>query len=80
MTERQAKIQSVVQKVSLVQGTVPGLAQNLFDDGILDSFGLPDLVAALEKEFGVRVPDKELLPANFASIQAIDTYLGRHTS
>jgi acyl carrier protein len=80
MSERQAKIQSIIQQISPVQGVTPGLEQNLFDDGILDSFGLPDLVAALEKEFGVRVPDKDLLPTNFTSIQAIDGYLTRRAA
>ncbi len=78
MTERQTRIHSIVTQLSQVEGADPAPQQQLFDAGILDSFGLPDLVGALEKEFSVRIPDSDLLPANFASIQAIDSYLARH--
>ena len=77
MNERQSQIKSLVQGLSRVAGADPSLQERLFDSGILDSFGLPDLVAALEHHFGLRVPDSDLLPANFSSIQAIDAYIGR---
>jgi acyl carrier protein len=77
MTERQAKIRALVLQLSPVEGADPSLSEHLFDSGILDSFGLPDLVSALEKEFSVRVPDKDLLPMNFSSIQVIDGFLAR---
>ena len=80
MTERQARIQEIVKQLSQVEGANPDLRQQLFESGVLDSFGLPDLVAELEKRFSVRVPDSELLPANFASIEAIDTYLARRSA
>ena len=60
MTERQARIHSIVTQLSQVDGANPSLSEHLFDSGILDSFGLSDLVGALEKEFSVRVPDKDL--------------------
>jgi acyl carrier protein len=77
MTDRQMRIQAIVKKISQVEGAEPGPQQQLFDSGILDSFGLADLVAALEKDFSVRVPDSDLQPANFASIQGIDSFLSR---
>jgi acyl carrier protein len=80
MTERQVRIHTIVKQLSPVAGANPGPSEQLFESGILDSFGLPDLVSVLEKEFSVRVPDSELLPANFASIQAIDTYLARRSA
>ena len=49
--------------------------EQLFETGVLDSFGLPDLVAGLEKEFGVSIPDSDLRPKNFASIAQIEEYL-----
>ena len=77
MNERQLQIKSIVQSLSHVAGADPSLQERLFDSGILDSFGLPDLVTALELHFGLTVPDSDLLPANFSSIQAIDAYIGR---
>jgi acyl carrier protein len=45
----------------------------------LDSFALPDLVAALEQEFEIRIPDADLRPAVFGSIGSITEYIGRRT-
>ena len=75
MTERETKIKTVVKRISLVSGADPSSDAQLFDSGILDSFGLADLVTALEQEFQVKIPEKDLFPKNFASIQAIGTYL-----
>jgi acyl carrier protein len=49
--------------------------ESLFETGILDSFVLPDLVSAIEKEFDVQVPDADLNPRKFDSIARIDAYL-----
>ena len=49
--------------------------RNLFDSGFLDSFALVDLVAALESEFAVRIPDSDLTPRKFESIARIVSYL-----
>lgn len=56
-----------------------GADENLFDAGLIDSFALTDLVALLEKEFGFKVPDEDLSPRKFASIEKIDDYVGSHT-
>ena len=49
--------------------------ESLFESGLLDSFALPDLVSALEKEFSIKVPDRDLNPRKFDSIARIDKYL-----
>jgi acyl carrier protein len=54
-----------------------GSAENLFDCGILDSAGLISFIVYLEKKFGLTIPDEELLPENFASLEAISSYLVR---
>jgi acyl carrier protein len=41
----------------------------------LDSFGLPDLISALEKEYGIQVPDSDLNPRKFDTIERIEEYL-----
>ena len=71
----QQKIKEVVMSVSLKSGADPSPSELLFEAGILDSFGLPDLVAALEKEFSVRIPDSDLRPKTFSSIEQIEKYL-----
>jgi acyl carrier protein len=48
---------------------------SLLDSGILDSLGLLRLVVFLEGQFGITMGDADLLPENFASVNAICTYL-----
>jgi acyl carrier protein len=47
----------------------------LLDTGILDSLGVLDVVAFIEKEFSVHVSDDELLPENFQSVDALVTFV-----
>ena len=71
----QQKIKEVVMSVSTKSEAAPSPTELLFETGVLDSFGLTDLVAALEKEFDVRIPDSDLRPKNFSSIEQIEKYL-----
>ena len=45
--------------------------------GILDSTGVLELIAFLEKTYGVEVKDDEIVPENLDSLDAIQAYLGR---
>lgn len=73
MTTRE-RVLTVVQKVA--QKPVPAdPEESLFDSGVLDSFGLPDMVSALEKEFGLAVPDADLNPRKFDSLARIENYV-----
>jgi acyl carrier protein len=73
MTTRE-RVLTVVQKVA--QKPVPADPdESLFDSGVLDSFGLPDMVSALEKEFGLEVPDADLNPRKFDSLARIENYI-----
>ena len=71
--DRESRIRGIIKSVA---NQDPGQRdESLFDSGVLDSFGLPDLVTALETEFGISIPDSDLAPKNFLSIQRIDAYL-----
>ena len=70
----QQRILAVIQSVA-AKNAAPSVEEQLFETGVLDSFGLPDLVAGLEKEFSVLIPDGDLRPKNFASIHQIEQYL-----
>jgi acyl carrier protein len=52
--------------------------ESLFESGLLDSFALPDLVSAIEKEFALKVPDSDLNPRKFDSVERMDAYLADH--
>ena len=57
--DRRATILKIIQAVSK-KNTSPSPEESLFDSGLLDSFALTDLVAELEKQFGIRIPDADL--------------------
>jgi acyl carrier protein len=71
---KQAGILKVIHAVSDVEGD-PAPDESLFDSGTLDSFTLPDLVSGLEEEFGVSIPDSDLVPERFDTIHKIEAYL-----
>ena len=69
--------QKILELVSEVAGKPVNAApdESLFESGVLDSFTLADLVSALEKEFAVKIPDSDLTPRKFDSVERIESYL-----
>lgn len=53
---------------------------SLFDNGILDSTGVLELVGYIEETFGIQVDDTELVPENFDSVDNISAYIQRKQS
>ncbi len=72
--DRRSTLIEILQKVTRKPVTLAP-DESLFDSGLLDSFALPDLVGALEDEFGISIPDSDLNPRKFASIERIEEYL-----
>jgi acyl carrier protein len=46
-------------------------------NSILDSLGMLELVAFLEKEFGIKVSDPELVPENLDSLARVCAFVER---
>jgi acyl carrier protein len=72
--DNKERILAIVRKVSN-NTALPDSDASLFDSGFLDSFGLPDLVGELEREFGIKIPDSDLHPRKFESITRIQSYI-----
>lgn len=49
--------------------------ENFFDEGMLDSFDLMTLVSTLQDEYKVKIAGEEILPENFANVDAIAALL-----
>lgn len=49
----------------------------LLDEGIVDSMGAVELVAFLEDQFGVSIPDDEITEDNFGTIASIAGFVSR---
>ncbi len=45
---------------------------DLFENNMLDSLGIAQLVAALEENFNVEIDPEDILPENFSTINEID--------
>jgi acyl carrier protein len=76
MSSRQQKIAEIVKRVSK-NDVEPDPEESLFDSGYLDSFALTDMVGEIEREFGIAIPDSDLTPRRFDSVEKIDTYISR---
>ena len=46
-------------------------SSQLLEEGVLDSLGVLELVNFLQDEHGIPIDDEELVPENFASVDAI---------
>jgi len=77
--DKQNKLIEIVRRVA---GKPIDIApvDSLFESGLLDSFTLPDLVNELESEFSIRIPDSDLNPRKFDSVERIQAYLDNHRS
>jgi acyl carrier protein len=72
--DRIDKIIEILKTVSN-KPALPGREESLFDSGYLDSFALPEVVGELEKEFHIRIPDSDLNPRKFETIDRMDRYV-----
>lgn len=75
--DNRAQILEIIRKVT-GKPTDVAADESLFDSGVLDSFGLQDVVSELETAFGVKIPDSDLTPRKFESIERIEAYLEEH--
>lgn len=51
------------------------LDTDFFDQGIIDSTGVVELVSFLEETFNISIDDEELIPENLSSLNNIDVFL-----
>jgi acyl carrier protein len=77
MADRSLILKSI-HAVSSSQAT-PAPDESLFDSGLLDSFTLVDLAGQLETNFGLQIPDSDLTPRKFDTVERIDAYITAHS-
>lgn len=76
MTDLHPQILAILQNIADVKSPLSvGPDDSLFDAGILDSFLLPGLVTALEKAFGIKIPDADLSSQRFETVNRIAEYV-----
>ena len=79
-----ANLESIILSVRkfIFENYLFGFDENEFDNdssflefGILDSFGILELVNFVEKEFEVEVRDDEILPENLDSVTCVSYFI-----
>jgi len=45
------------------------------ESGILDSLGFLELITFIEAKFAIKIPDSELTPDNFATLQKMSSFV-----
>lgn len=71
----QPVIDFLTNSATLNGADLPEPAQDLFVTGALDSFALVEFVTVLEEHCGITVPDAEVVPSNFRTIESIDRFI-----
>jgi acyl carrier protein len=54
-----------------------GPEESLLESGTIDSMGVLQLVSFIEKTYGIKVEDDDLMPENFDTIAAIVSFIER---
>ena len=60
-------------------GFTLGDDESLLEEGVVDSTGVLELVVFVEETFGFKVPDDEVVPDNFDSINNLSAFIQRMT-
>lgn len=53
------------------------VTDSLLDSGLIDSVGIFELVSFLEERFGVQIPDEEIVPEHFETIENLNALVAR---
>ena len=68
------RVQALVE--SMAKAPMPSDTQDsLFEAGVIDSFAVMELVALLEESFSIQVPDDDMVPRKFETLDRIVAYV-----
>jgi len=54
-----------------------GAGDSLLESGVIDSLAVVQLVAFIERTYGVKIEEDDLLPENFDSLSAIAAFVAQ---
>lgn len=52
-------------------------SDDLFESGVIDSLGFLTIISFIEQHFEITISDEDVIPENFASIEAMTSYVER---
>lgn len=53
-------------------------SEDFIEDGYLDSFDMVALVSNLDKTFGISILGEDIIPENFANLEAIENIIKKY--
>lgn len=54
--------------------------ESFLEAGVVDSLGVVELVAFVEETYGIDVPDDDIVPDNFDSVDNLAAYIARRAN
>ena len=76
MEKLEVRILKILQDIN---SDVPNdIAVNLLENGIIDSFDMANIVAALEENFNIEIDGEDIVPENFMSVKNITEMIGKY--
>lgn len=77
--EIQDELLTFITRHFMVERTDINLENSLIDEGVIDSFGLIEIVTFMETAFGLEVDDEDMNRDNFGSVVKIVAFICRQT-
>ncbi|WP_343632157.1 acyl carrier protein [Fluviicola sp.] len=65
----------IIDKIEEIAFSRVGPTDSLWQEKVLDSITIVELVVELEAEFGIKIPFNEIVEDNFETVERIVTYL-----
>jgi len=79
MDRKTALIEFVKNEVMRNKNAKLNEDEDLLSAGILDSLAILQLVAYIEDQFGIKIPDEDVVFENFQSINSLSSYLEQYS-
>ena len=71
-------VASILNKILSSTGqAITGFDEEIFETGLIDSFGIVELITALEEDFQIKIPFEDMKIQNFSSINEISKFIER---
>tara|TARA_B100001093_G_scaffold519887_1_gene611189 strand:+ start:3681 stop:3914 length:234 start_codon:yes stop_codon:yes gene_type:complete len=59
----------------IIDNSISSTSIDIFEEELIDSFAIVEIVTSLEKLFNIKIPFEEMIIQNFRSIDTIDSLI-----
>lgn len=67
------KIMKLINQI--IDNSISSTSIDIFEEELIDSFAIVEIVTSLEKIFNIKIPFEEMIIQNFRSIDTIDSLI-----